>query len=537
MIKKVSRQKKRIILVSLYLKDRYKELALSYLKVYFSRYSEFSKLVDIKIQTFSIFDSNEAITFKLARLKPHMLGFSCYVWNIDKTLEIVRLLKRNFPYLKIVLGGPEVSAQAKNLLRAEPLIDAVVINEGEETFKELVDSWLNDSRDLSKIKGLCYRNNGNVIETPFRAQIQNLDTIPSPYLSGTIKVNKKDACLETMRGCTFSCRYCYYHKQFWGVRFFSMQRVKEELRYLLSKNIKIIYLMDPTFNLKIDRSKEILRFFIKHKKDSHLHVELKAELLDKELIELLSKAGVGFLEIGLQSTNRKALALVKRDFSPVRFKQNIGLLNKKKINYVIQIIEGLPGDNYSSFKKSINWVCSLKPPSIEIPKLMLLPGTYLRNYAKEFKIKYEKKAPHFVLQANTFGKEELERMDNLKFMLLYVFGNEFFKEVIYLLSDSLSRRFSDICVALDSWLSLNHPWAYSIFSELNKKSESEQGDGKLNKALNIVALIKLTGLFKEFAGFYYHKYGRVELPQILRKRIDIKADSFLRQLGAKQELV
>ena len=161
--------------------------------------------------------------------------------------------------------------------------------------------------------------------------------------------------METMRGCPYSCHYCYYHKDFKKLNYFSLERVERELKYILEREPRGVYLMDPTFNTNKKRSKEILRIIIKHNKKSTLHVELKAELLDEEMVDLLHKAGTDYIEIGIQSTNEKTLKLINRNFEPDKFRENVLLLNKKNLPYEIQLIDGLPADNYETLKNSVDW--------------------------------------------------------------------------------------------------------------------------------------------------------------------------------------
>lgn len=316
------------------------------------------------------------------------------------------------------MGGPEVSPRAKRLLHHYRFVDVVVIGEGEETFKECIEHWLDNTDNIGEVNGIAYRRESRVIITAQRAQISNLDDVPSPYLEGSVDIDLKSyrgyIPTETMRGCVYKCHYCYYHKDSEGTRYFSLQRAKKELKYLLEKRPAGIYLMDATFNVHKKRAKEILRIFIRYNKKTNLHVELRAEFLDKEMVDLLYKAKANFIEIGLQSANKRALRLINRTFNPGSFKKNILLLNKKKIPYELQLIDGLPGDNYKTLKESLDWLFMLKPVSIKIMRFMLLSGTYLRQHAKDFGIKYNPRPPYWTKESNTFSFEDIKKTQNIK---------------------------------------------------------------------------------------------------------------------------
>lgn len=503
-----------------------RELALAYLKTYFLKYSEFSKRINILVLSLSINDKDEDVIERLANLKPEVIGFSCYVWSINKILVLSRKLKKASPGLKIVLGGPEVSPQANELLKQETSIDAVVVNEGEETFKELIENWLMLRRDLNAIKGISFKRNGEIINNPPRDLINPLGRIPSPYLNKVIAFDKKNAVLETMRGCGFSCGYCYYNKQFKNLRYFPLERIKKELKLLLESNVGTIYLMDPTFNLKKGRSIEILDYFLKFRKNSKLHLEIKAEFLDEELVEKLYRAGIEFLEIGLQTINKKALKNVRRSFDPRLFRRNINLLNKRNIKYSIQLIVGLPGDDYEGFKASLDWVFGLEPPLIEIFKLMVLPGTSLRSNSRHFKIKFEIAPPYFVRRSFSFSSKELEKMENLGKTALFFYKYLFSYRNISLLCRLLGLSFSGLCEEWQEW------------QELNQKDITKKYDLQLpGRAVLEAAMfnIRLTELAEEFTAFIFKKRSNTFIPQSVLKTQTEDNRKFLEDRGVFKE--
>lgn len=524
--KLTGKPKAQIALLTFLVDEKCQDLALAYLKAYFLSFSKLSKSVKISIFSLLMKDNIDIALDKLQKLNPVIIGFSCYVWNIDKILALCRRLRQVLPQAKILLGGPEVSAQAKEFLEQEVCIDAIAVNEGEETFKELVEHWLIGSGEAKSIKGLVLRDEESVIGTPVRDLIEPLDRLPSPYLSLVRIPDKNNANLETMRGCSFTCGYCYYNKQYDGVRYFSLSRVKKELKFLLKNRVKTIYLMDPTFNLNRERGLEILRFFSKYKKDSKLHLEIKAELLDEEFVNSLAVAGIEFLEIGLQTTNRNALINIKRDFNERLFKNNIKLLNEKKINYSIQLIEGLPGDDFEGFKVSLDWVFALKPENIEIFRLMVLPGTCLRQKAEELKLKFALKPPYYILESLSFDEEELRKMEGLRVAALFLYRNLFSSQCIYLLCKLLKMDFSNLCQEWQEWSGKNARDVY------NEYKENFADKPLIRGALYNIKLIELA---RKFSEFIFSKYSRTPLPCYILDSIHKYKVKFLEERGIIKE--
>ena len=260
------------------------QLALYYLKSFLLNKEPFHK-VGIRV-----FDENQdiaGIAKGILNFNPQLVGFSCYLWNIEKILRVCRRLKKINPQLIIVLGGPEVSPRAQDLLVREKAVDLVVRGEGEQSFTEAIGRFsCSMVADLSGIKGISFRKDAEIIHNPDRPLLRNISRIPSPYLSGLVNLNDRnivDVPLETMRGCSFRCHYCYYHKNFPVARYFALKRIAKELKLILSHKPREVYLMDPTFNSNPQRAKKILKLFIKYNRGALLHVELKAELIDREM--------------------------------------------------------------------------------------------------------------------------------------------------------------------------------------------------------------------------------------------------------------
>jgi radical SAM superfamily enzyme YgiQ (UPF0313 family) len=441
------------------------QLALYYLKSYLLKKDP---QVEAEILTFT---ENQQVSFilkQILKFKPRIIGFSCYVWNIKKTLTLCRQLKIMREDLMIILGGPEVSPRAQEILSQEPSVDAVVRGEGEETFTQLAGC-----KDLSGVKGVSFRKNKKIIHNPDRLPLRHIRDIPSVYLSGLVNLKDKyivDVPLETMRGCFHRCSYCYYHKNFPVVRFFPLSRVERELKLILSYKPREVYIMDATFNSRPVRAKKILRMFIKYNQGSHLHVELKAELVDAEMAGLLNKAGAFNIEIGIQSVNPRTLKAINRSFDKKRFVKGIRLLNKYKLYYEIQLIDALPYQSYNSLMKCLDWLYSLHPAKVVIFRLSVLPGTALRQNAAGFGIEYGACAPYYARKSSAMTDTEVNKVEKLFYAMDRLYDSLVFQKTLFAFKAKTGIKISTVFEDWVAWESRfrKHPPAYAEF--LNKKS-------------------------------------------------------------------
>jgi radical SAM superfamily enzyme YgiQ (UPF0313 family) len=380
----------------------YTPLALLYCRAFLEKDKTPAKKTSVEIKEYELDDSDEFILWELAQTAPLVIGFSCYLWNITKILKLCRMIRRVMPGVIIILGGPEVSPQARAILQNNPEPDLIVRGEGEFVFTQVIKAILSGKNDFSRIKGLTFRAGRRIIETPDQPPIADLDTIPPVYTDGRIKPAHREVCLETQRGCVFGCWFCYYNKGCREWRTFSIRRVKQELACLLAHRNTTIYLMDPVFNIDLERSKEICRFIIKHNR-YHIpfHTEIQAELVDEELADLLKKADMRFVETGLQSGNEQVLKNVHRPFNRERFLQGFNFMKKNGLTVELQLILGLPGETLESFKRSLDFALRLDPPILSVFKLHVLPGTAIRAMAGSLGIEYETTPPYEFIKSKT----------------------------------------------------------------------------------------------------------------------------------------
>jgi anaerobic magnesium-protoporphyrin IX monomethyl ester cyclase len=344
----------------------------------------------------------------LGPLDPDVVGLSCYVWNVLQMMELARRLRQARPTVKIVVGGPEVGPVAEDVLAKQPAIDVVVRSEGERPMVDLVAAWTS-GRAITSVPGIACRVSDKVEVTPDAPIVQVLDDLPSPHCVMCGSFPGRVISIETQRGCVFRCNFCFYNKDLSiRNRRFSIERVKQEIRFWLDRDIRGLYLMDPVFNLNANRAKDICRFLAKENtRRIPVHAEIWAEFVDAELADLMAAAGITYLEVGLQTTDEAVLANVERRLRLAPFLDGLAHLSRAHLRYELQLIYGLPGETPESFARAFNFAGALNPPRLSIFMLMVLPGTELWRRARELGLDYDPAPPYYVRSHPTMSAEDI----------------------------------------------------------------------------------------------------------------------------------
>jgi len=341
----------------------------------------------VRVLEFTINDNMDHILMDIYEQKADIVAFSCYIWNISYVLKLVANIKKICPGLKIILGGPEVSFEAKELMDCNPHIDFIIAGEGEISFPKLLKCIHYSLGNFSEIEGLYYRDSAGRVILPevAIAYVKDINDIPSPYTEEMLlSIGKsKIAYFESSRGCPFACSYCLSSVSK-GVRFFNMERVKSDIVRLIHAGVKQIKFVDRTFNCNKKRALEIFSFVIENGGDTNFHFEAAADLFDDEVLDLLSTAPVGKIqfEIGVQTTNTDALKAVDRKTNlDMVFYNTSKLREKGNIHVHLDLIAGLPLEDMDSFTESFNDVYNLEPHQLQLGFLKLLKGSKIRREA------------------------------------------------------------------------------------------------------------------------------------------------------------
>jgi len=384
----------KVVLATLNAKYIHTSLALRYLKAYAQ--DEF----DIDIAEYTIKDPAMAVASDLFSKKPDVIGFSCYIWNIEETIVIVDMLRKVLPETKIILGGPEVSYDTDYWMNRLSSVDFIVMGEGEETFRDLLRQIAGE-RKYHFVFGLAYRKDDQVVITPGRPKL-DLNAIPSPhrFQEDIPSLRNRVVYFETSRGCPFSCQFCLSSIEV-GVRYFDMERVKAELTYLIDSGAKLIKFVDRTFNIKRDYAMEIFQFLIDNHRGCVFQFEITADIMRPEVLDFLAEhapPGVFRFEIGVQSTNDPTnLAVQRRQNFAKLTRTVVKVKDSGKIDQHLDLIAGLPHEDYDTFRKTFNDVFALRPEELQLGFLKMLRGTGLRNDAAKFGYIYSERAPYEML--------------------------------------------------------------------------------------------------------------------------------------------
>jgi len=368
---------------------------------------------------------------------PQVIGFSCYIWNIAKTRELILLIKNQLPNTIIVLGGPEVSYNAATVLKENQLVDFVLSGEGELPFALLLNAISHD--DFAQtLPGLCFRKQEKIVVAP--AYISTEDP-PSPYTQKYFdSLNGRISYLETSRGCPYSCAFCLSGRC-GNARFFDIERAKRELLLLANCGTQTVKLVDRTFNANRKRANQIFDFIIKNygtqiPKGVCFHFEIAGDILDEETINLLSTAPVGAMqfEIGLQSFNPKTLKSVNRKTDMALLEKNIKLVIKNANMHIhIDLIAGLPFEDWDSFEKSFNIAYTLRPNMLQLGFLKLLYGAPMREQPNNFPCEYSIEPPYEVTQTPWISRDELEKLHCVEDALERIYNSGRFRRTLDLL--------------------------------------------------------------------------------------------------------
>ena len=402
----------KLLLTALNAKYIHSALALHCLKAYAKELQE-----HIFIEEYTINHQEDFILQEIYGKAPDVVCFSCYLWNIKQIANIVDNLKKILPDVLIVLGGPEVSYDAVGTLEKIPA-DIVIRGEGEATFYELAKALVYGHVILEDIAGITYRKSGKIYSNVDRMPI-NLDDLPFVYNDMT-EFEHRIVYYETQRGCPYCCQYCLSSIEK-GVRFLSSERVEKDLQFFLDKKVPQVKFVDRTFNANPSHAKHIWNYLMEHDNGiTNFHMEITADILDEESILLLKKARKGLFqfEIGVQSTNADIIKAIQRNTDFQKLKEIVKKIKQYgNIHQHLDLIAGLPYEDYASFRNSFNDVYALEPEQLQLGFLKLLKGSGLRTDAKKYGIVYRKEAVYEVLYTNALSYAEICRLKQIEEMV------------------------------------------------------------------------------------------------------------------------
>jgi len=393
----------KVLLVALNSKFIHSNLALRYLRAACLQENH-----DVVVKEFSINDSLDMVLAEIYGEGADVIGFSCYIWNIEQVLKITSSLKKINQDIQIILGGPEVSYDSLDFMSENPQIDYIIRGEGERSLPQLLH-FLQGRIDARCVEGLVHKSNGQIVEIGECAVIKDLSELPDAYVEGWDELDDKIIYYETSRGCPYQCQYCLSSINP-GVRYLPMDRVKRELRRFVKMGVKQVKLVDRTFNANPKRACEIFEFLIKLGGKTNFHFEMEAHLITEEMLTILKKAPKGLFqfEIGVQSTNEYTLQEIKRTPDFLRIAEIVRRIGKLgNIHLHLDLIAGLPGENLESFSRSFNDVYNLHADRLQLGFLKLLRGSGLRRNAGNYGYRFTQYPPYEVLSSSDMSFEDI----------------------------------------------------------------------------------------------------------------------------------
>lgn len=409
--------------------------------------------IRIELGEYTINHQMERILQDIYKRSPDVVGFSCYIWNILYVKELVRNLKKVMPGVRIWLGGPEVSYDAEKVLSELPEAELVMLGEGEETFRQLVElaertgadeRELQWKKSLASIRGITYRTEEGNLCTTGPAPLMNLDELPFSYenLEG---LEHRIIYYESSRGCPFSCSYCLssIDKK---VRFRSPELVKKELGFFLERKVPQVKFVDRTFNCKKNHSMEIWRYLLEHDNGvTNFHFEVSADLLDEEELALIGQMRPGLiqLEIGVQTTYPETIAEIRRRMDLEKLAANVAAVNERKnVHQHLDLIAGLPFETLERFQQSFDDVYRMEPEQLQLGFLKVLKGSYMAEMAKTYGIKYQSQPPYEVLSTRWLSYGDLILLKGVEEMVEVYYNSGQFRAVIKKLETEFASPFS-----------------------------------------------------------------------------------------------
>lgn len=418
----------KILLVAINAKYIHSNLGVYSLKAY----AESRGVTSVEIGEYTINHQMDLILQDIYKRRPDVVGFSCYIWNIQYVKQILKDIHKVLPKTEVWLGGPEVSYHAKQVLEENLAVRGVMVGEGEATFAELAAYYESDMKVLSDIAGLVFRGENDEIETTAPRGLLPMDEIPFSY--GNLEgLEHRIIYYESSRGCPFSCSYCLSSIDKM-VRFRSLELVKGELDFFLEHKVPQVKFVDRTFNAKKSHALEIWKYLLEHDNGvTNFHFEVSADLIDEEELAVMEQMRPGLiqLEIGVQTTNLETVREIRRKMNLDRLKEVVARVNGfHNIHQHLDLIAGLPFENFESFKRSFDDVYRMRPEQLQLGFLKVLTGSYMAEQTEAYGILYHGEPPYEVFSTNWLTYEEVLKLKAVEEMVEVYYNSGQFPETL-----------------------------------------------------------------------------------------------------------
>ena len=429
----------KILLAACNAKYIHSNLAVYDLQAYASDYAD-----HIVLKEYTINQQKDDIMRDIYLEHPDVVCVSCYIWNISFVKELMADLTKILPDADFWAGGPEVSYDAEKFLTENSEFKGVMVGEGEETFKELAGYYVEKNpQDLKDMTGICYRDKDQIIHNGWR-QIMDLSSIPFIY-KDLSEFKNRIIYYESSRGCPFSCSYCLssIDKK---LRFRDTETVKKELQFFIDNKVPQVKFVDRTFNCKHDHAMAIWKYINEHDNGvTNFHFEISADLLREEELQEMStmRPGLIQLEIGVQSTNPDTIKAIHRTMDFEKLKGIVDRIHSfGNIHQHLDLIAGLPYEDYDSFRNSFNDVYALKPQQLQLGFLKVLKGSHMMEMCREYGIVYKTQEPYEVLSTKWLDYDHVLKLKTVENMVEVYYNSGQFQNTLEYLEKFFPDAFS-----------------------------------------------------------------------------------------------
>ena len=429
----------KILLVACNAKYIHSNLAVYDLQAYASDYAD-----HIVLKEYTVNQQKDDIMRDIYLEHPDVVCVSCYIWNLSFVKELMADLIKILPGADFWAGGPEVSYDAEKFLTENSEFKGVMVGEGEETFKELAGYYVEKNpQDLKDMTGICYRDKDQIIHNGWR-QIMDLSSIPFIY-KDLSEFKNRIIYYESSRGCPFSCSYCLssIDKK---LRFRDTETVKKELQFFIDNKVPQVKFVDRTFNCKHDHAMAIWKYINEHDNGvTNFHFEISADLLREEELQEMStmRPGLIQLEIGVQSTNPDTIKAIHRTMDFEKLKGIVDRIHSfGNIHQHLDLIAGLPYEDYDSFRHSFNDVYALKPQQLQLGFLKVLKGSHMMEMCREYGIVYKTQEPYEVLSTKWLDYDHVLKLKTVENMVEVYYNSGQFQNTLEYLEKFFPDAFS-----------------------------------------------------------------------------------------------
>ena len=429
----------KILLAACNAKYIHSNLAVYDLQAYASEYAD-----HIVLKEYTINQLKDDIMRDIYLEHPDIVCVSCYIWNLSFVKELMADLTKILPDVDFWAGGPEVSYDAEKFLTENQEFKGVMVGEGEETFKELAGYYVEKNpQNLKNMTGICYRDGDQIIHNGWR-QIMDLSRIPFIY-KDLSDFKNRIIYYESSRGCPFSCSYCLssIDKK---LRFRDTEMVKRELQFFIDNKVPQVKFVDRTFNCKHDHAMAIWKYINEHDNGvTNFHFEISADLLREEELQEMStmRPGLIQLEIGVQSTNPDTIKAIHRTMDFEKLKGIVDRIHSfGNIHQHLDLIAGLPYEDYDSFRHSFNDVYALKPQQLQLGFLKVLKGSHMMEMCQEYGIVYKTREPYEVLSTKWLDYDHVLKLKTVENMVEVYYNSGQFQNTLEYLEGFFPDAFS-----------------------------------------------------------------------------------------------